>query len=120
MSLVALPLAFIFMVLIALLFTALGTAIASRLEDMQAFPLIMNFLIMPIFFLSGAIFPLAGLHGAIGAVASVDPLSYGVDGLRAVLLNSAHFGIPTDLLVLSVVAAIFLAVGSYFFSKIQI
>ncbi|MBI1744564.1 ABC transporter permease [Candidatus Acetothermia bacterium] len=119
-SLTLIVLAPLFMFMIALLFAALGTAIASAMEDMQGFQLIMNFLIMPTFFLSGALFPLQGLSNIIGIIASVDPLSYGVDGLRAVLLNNAHFGIPTDLLVLSVVAAIFLAVGSYFFSKIQI
>jgi ABC-2 type transport system permease protein len=54
-------LAFAFMFLIAILFSALGTAIASNIEDMQAFSLIMNFVIMPIFFLSGALFPLDGL-----------------------------------------------------------
>ena len=53
-----LPLAIVFMFLIATLFTSMGTAIASRLNDMQAFPLIINFLIMPIFFLSGSLFPI--------------------------------------------------------------
>ena len=55
------PVAILFMLLVALLFTALGTGIASVLEDMQGFQLIMNFLVMPLFFLSGALFPLAGL-----------------------------------------------------------
>ena len=50
------------MILIAMLFTAIGTAIASVVDDMQGFPLIMNFLVMPLFFLSGALFPLAGLQ----------------------------------------------------------
>ncbi|MFU8794778.1 MAG: ABC transporter permease, partial [Dethiobacteria bacterium] len=49
--------ALLFMFLIATLFTALGTAIASLLEDMHGFQLIMNFLVMPLFFLSGALFP---------------------------------------------------------------
>ena len=53
-NIIGLPLAIVFMLLIALLFTAFGTAIASVLEDMQAFPLIINFIIMPLFFLSGA------------------------------------------------------------------
>ena len=46
------------MVLIAIVFAALGVAIGSSLQDMQGFQLIMNFLVMPIFFLSGALFPL--------------------------------------------------------------
>ena len=52
------PLAFLFMALIAVVFAALGTAIGSSLQDMQGFQLIMNFLVLPIFFLSGALFPL--------------------------------------------------------------
>jgi len=83
------PQMLLFMILIALLFTALGTAIASILEDMQGFQLIMNFLIMPLFFLSGALFPLSGVPGVLNVVASIDPLSYGVDGLRGAI--QIHF-----------------------------
>jgi len=108
------------MFLMALLFSALGTAIASALEDMQGFQLIMNFLLMPIFFLSGALFPLEGLPPAIKTIASFNPLSYGVDGLRATLINGAHFGLGTDFLVLGAVSAALLALGAYLFSKIQI
>ena len=79
------PLAFLFLALIAIMFTAMGTAIASVLSDFQGFQLIMNFLVMPIFFLSGALFPLNGLPKALNILASVDPLTYGVDGLRAAL-----------------------------------
>jgi ABC-2 type transport system permease protein len=109
-----------FMFLIALFFTALGTAIASVLEDMQGFQLIMNFLVMPIFFLSGALFPLSGLPDILVLVASIDPLSYGVDGLRGALAGVSHFGILTDFAVLSLITVVLLAVGSYLFSKIQI
>jgi len=98
----------------------LGTAIGSVLEDMQGFQLIMNFLLMPLFFLSGALFPLSGLPEALTVIASVDPLSYGVDGLRASLIGLVHFGVALDLIVLAAVAGVFLAVGSYLFTKIQI
>lgn len=114
------PFAFLIMLLIALLFTALGTAIASLLEDMQGFQLIMNFLVMPLFFLSGSLFPLQGLPKALVDVARIDPLSYGTDALRALLINSSHFGLATDVTVLAIVTLFFLALGSYFFSKIQI
>jgi ABC-2 type transport system permease protein len=99
------------MILIAIPFTALGTAIASVLSDFQGFQLIMNFLVMPIFFLSGALFPLNNVPGPILALATIDPLSYGVDELRGSLIGVAHFGAPTDLSVLSVLCAIFLVVG---------
>lgn len=114
------PLALVFMLLIALVFTAFGTALATQLEDMQAFPLIMNFLVMPMFFLSGALFPLEGLPRPIEVVARLNPLAYGVDGLRGTLAASAHFGLSIDLLVLTTLTALLLAIGSWFFSRIQV
>jgi len=116
----ALPVALLFMALIGVMFTALGTAIASVLSDFQGFQLIMNFLVMPLFFLSGAIFPLANLPRPLTILTSIDPLSYGVDGLRHSLLGAAHFGFTTDLAVLSTVAALLLALASYLFSRIQL
>jgi ABC-2 type transport system permease protein len=112
--------AFLFVFLIALLFTALGTAIASLLEDMQGFQLIMNFLVMPLFFLSGALFPLQGLPRAIKAISYFDPLSFGVDGLRGTLVNSSVFGLGLDFLVLTILTTLLLAVGSYLFSRIEV
>ena len=114
------PLVLLVMILIALLFTALGTMIASPMKDMHGFPLIMNFLVMPLFFLSGAMFPLNNLPKALDVITKIDPLSYGVDGLRALLLGGAHFGLGLDITVLSVVAAVFLALGAWLFSKIQV
>ncbi|MBU1104385.1 ABC transporter permease [Patescibacteria group bacterium] len=115
-----LPLALVFIFLIALTFTALGTAIASKLEDMQGFQLIMNFLVMPMFFLSGALFPLNNLPKAVDVITRINPLTYGVDGLRAALTGTSHFGILPDFAVLSLLCALFLTVGSWLFSKTQI
>jgi ABC-2 type transport system permease protein len=114
------PLAFVYMALTAVLFTAVGTAIASVLSDFQGFQLVMNFLVMPIFFLSGALFPLTNVPKAIAVIASVDPLSYGVDGLRYALIGLAHFETALSLSVLVVVTAALLALGGYLFSKIQL
>lgn len=114
------PIVLLFMILIALFFTALGTAIASVLDDMQGFQLIMNFLVMPFFFFSGALFPLNGLPKVLTIVASINPLSYGVDGIRATLTNATHFGVAPDLIVLSIATGIVLMLGSYLFSKIEI
>ena len=91
-SCAAVPLAFLFMALIAIVFAALGTAIGSTLKDMQGFQLIMNFLVMPIFFLSGALFPLTNLPTALTIATRLDPLTYGVDGLRGALIGVSHFG----------------------------
>lgn len=108
------------MLLVGTMFTALGTAIASQLEDMQGFQLIMNFLVMPLFFLSGAIFPLTGLPSILITVTKFDPLSYGIDAFRILLSNSGHYNFATDISVLAVITLVFLSVGSYLFSKIQI
>ncbi|MFA6254948.1 MAG: ABC transporter permease [Patescibacteria group bacterium] len=115
-----LPLALVFMILIALVFTAFGTAIATMLQDMQAFPIIMNFLIMPIFFLSGALFPLESFPAPIVTATKINPLVYGVDGLRGALIQGAHLGLLTDFIVLSLITLGLLALGSYLFSKIEV
>ncbi len=120
LKLTIIPTVLISMFLIAFLFTAFGTAIASILQDMQGFQLIMNFLIMPIFFFSGALFPLSGLPGIIEIISAVNPLSYGVDVLRWALTGVAHFGATIDFLVLGGVIVLFVAIGSYLFSKIQV
>jgi ABC-2 type transport system permease protein len=115
-----LPLALLFMALIASAFSALGTAIGSALENMQGFQLIMNFLVMPIFFLSGALYPLNNLPTALAFVVRLDPLAYGVDGLRSALLGTSHFTPALDAAVLVVVAAILLVIGSRLFARIQV
>ena len=119
-NLTMLPYAVLVMILISVMFTALGTAVASVLSDFQGFQFVMNFLVMPIFFLSGALFPLTNLPKLLGWVASIDPLSYGVDGLRSSLIGLTHFGLAMDLLVMSLVAAVLLTLGAYLFSKIQL
>ena len=115
-----LPLALLFMVLIAVVFAGLGTVIGSRLQNMQGFQLIMNFLVMPIFFLSGALYPLSNLPAGLAAVTRVDPLTYGIDGLRGAFIGAGHFGAATDASVLSAVAVLFLTLGAWAFSRIQI
>jgi ABC-2 type transport system permease protein len=116
----AVPLALLFMALIAVVFAALGTAIGSTLRDMQGFQLIMNFLVMPIFFLSGALFPLANLPAALAIATRLDPLTYGIDGLRGAFIERAHMGLMLDISVLAVLAAAFVVLGAWAFSKIQI
>ncbi len=114
------PLALFYMILIAITFTALGTAIASLIEDMQGFQIIINFLIMPLFFLSGALFPLENLPKAVVVISTLNPLAYGVDGLRGTLIGTVHFGLLTDFLVLSAMAMLVLMTGAYLFSRIEV
>ncbi len=119
-SFATLPLALLFIILTSIVFTAFGTAIATFVEDMQAFPIIMNFLVMPMFFLSGAIFPIEGLPKTVADVARFNPLVYGVDGLRGALTGVYHFSLALDLGILIFVAFLLLALGGYLFSKIQV
>ena len=119
-NLMLVPVALCFMFLIAVLCAAIGTAIASVLEDMQGFQLIMNFLIMPLFFFSNALFPLEGLPKVLRFVIHLNPLSYGIDGLRGSLTHGFHFGLGFDFVILNIVAVILVGVGSYLFSLIQI
>lgn len=119
-SLAAVPLAIFCLTMIAVVFSALGTAIGSTLQNMQGFQLIMNFLVMPIFFLSGALFPLGNLPKALSIATRLDPLTYGIDGLRGALISTSHFGVATDLGMLGLAAAVFMVLGAYSFSKIQI
>jgi ABC-2 type transport system permease protein len=108
------------MALIAIMCTAIGTAVGSVLQDMQGFQLIINFIVLPLFFFSSALFPVPDLPGAMRVVVQLDPLSYGVDGLRGVLTSGFAFGVATDFAVLGGLAAILLAIGAYLFSKIEV
>jgi ABC-2 type transport system permease protein len=117
---VAVPMVILIMALIAVLFTALGTAIASPMRDFQGFQLVMNFLVLPMFFLSGALFPLGDAPWALRAIARVNPLSYGVDALRGTLGGIAYFHLATDLGVLAGVTAGLLFLGGYLFSRIEL
>jgi ABC-2 type transport system permease protein len=119
-ALVLLPLTFLFMVLISVMFTAMGTAIATRLADFQGFQLIINLLVMPMFFLSGALFPLRDLPGPMALITSINPLSFGVDGLRYTLSGSAHFSLAMDLGILVGLTAGLLVLGGYLFSRIEL
>lgn len=109
----------VFMILIAIFFAGLGLAIASKMKDMQGFQLIMNFLIMPIFFLSGALFPLQNLPGPIYLISRLDPLTYGVDGLRGAISGISIFGIYNNFVVMSTLAILVCAIGAMLFSKVE-
>ena len=98
---------------------AIGTAVGSAFEDMQGFQLIMNFIVLPLFFFSSALFPVPDLPGAVRLAVRLNPLSYGVDGLRGALNGSFGFGIAIDFAVLGGLAAILLAIGAWLFSKIE-
>ncbi len=115
-----LPLAVIFMIMTAIVFAGLGVAIGSQLQDMQGFQLIMNFIVMPIYFLSGALFPLTDLPSVLHFLTRIDPLTYGIDGLRNILIGSSQFSLELSFGVLALAALVFVGLGSYSFSKIEL
>ena len=73
--------------------SSLGVALASSMKSMQGFQVVINFLMMPMFFLSGALFPLSGLPGWMAVLTRIDPASYGIDPLRRVVLSES--GLPS-------------------------
>jgi ABC-2 type transport system permease protein len=75
--------------LLAFGLSAFGVAIASTMKSLQGFQVVMNFLMMPMFFLSGALFPLTNLPGWLTVVTRLDPASYGIDPLRRVVLSDS-------------------------------
>lgn len=120
LSFASIPIALLFMMMIAIVFAALGTVIGSSLKDMQGFQLVMNFLVMPIFFLSGALYPLTNLPRVLAFLTRLDPLTYGVDGVRTELSGISHFGARVDITVLIGVALLLMGLGAWRFSKIEI
>ena len=85
--------------LLAVGMTSIGVAIAANMKSMEGFPMVMNFLLLPLFFLSGAMFPLQGLPGWMTFLTRINPLSYGVDMLRGVALRGVNVtGASTSIL----------------------
>ncbi len=99
------------MLLIAITITSLGIMIAVRMKEMEGFQMIVNFLIMPIFFLSGALFPLDSLPKWLSILTRIDPMTYGVDLLRRVLLDLHSFSGTLSLLVMLVFTFVMFAIS---------
>jgi ABC-2 type transport system permease protein len=109
--------ALVFMVLIAFTFIGLGLIFASRMKDMQGFGMIINFIIFPLFFLSGALYPLDNLPLFIRILSYADPLTYGIDGLRGTMIGLNSRPIELDFAILGGFALVMLFLGAYFFEK---
>jgi ABC-2 type transport system permease protein len=110
----------LFMVLIGLSFTAFGIAIASKMEDMHGFQLIMNFVIFPIFGLSGALFPIDSLPSWLRSLTLLDPLTYGVEGIRYGLLGTSQINPFVGFVVLAGFTVFMLVAGAALFRKINV
>jgi ABC-2 type transport system permease protein len=119
-SVAVIPIAFLIIALIAVVFSALATAIGSSLKEMAGFQMVMNFLVMPLWFLSGALYPLQGLPAVLAVLTRIDPLTYGIDGVRGTMIGASHFGVPVDVAVLLGVGVLFVSAGAWRFSKIEV
>jgi ABC-2 type transport system permease protein len=113
-------LAILFMVIIGISFTAFGIAIASKMEDMQGFQLVMNFVVMPVFFLSGALFPLTGAPEALKIIALLNPLAYGVEGIRYGLLGISSINPLVSLGALGGFGLAMIVLGAYLFNRTKV
>ena len=109
-----------FMVLIGISFTAFGIAIASRMEDMTGFQLIMNFVVFPIFGLSGALFPISTLPAWMIPLTLLDPLTYGVEGIRYGLTGVSQINPLVCGAVIGGFTLVMTILGAYLFRKIKI
>jgi ABC-2 type transport system permease protein len=120
--------------------TSLGIAVAARMTSMQSFQMVMNFLVMPIYFLSGAMFPLTTAPAWLKALMTVDPLTYGVDAIRNVVFSNTtitvggasrslleiarqgglvHSSLRYDVMLMTIVSVGFAALGIWSFGKTQ-
>ncbi len=102
------------MMMIGISQTAMGIALSVRMSSSQGFMVLLNFIILPLYFLSGAMFPIDGLPPWLSFLAHLDPVTYGVDLLRGVFLGFHYFSYPEDLLALWVFG------GAMFFLAIRL
>lgn len=106
-----------FMVLISVTFLGMGLIFASWMKDMQGFSIVMNFVIFPLFFLSGALYPLKNLPPWLRILSHADPLTYGIDGLRAALIGVSSYSILFNICLMGAFSLGMITLGAYFFDK---
>ena len=116
-SVFVLPMALVFMVLISVTFLGLGLIFASKMRDMQGFSIVMNFVIFPLFFLSGALYPLDNFPIWLRVLSYIDPLTYGIDGLRAIMIGQSSYPMLFNLGIMIVFSLVMIILGAYFFEK---
>jgi ABC-2 type transport system permease protein len=110
-------------VLVSFCITSLGILIAARLTSFDGFNIIMNFLVMPMLFLSGAMYPVTSMPAALRHLTLVNPLTYGVDAFKHVLLREGtpplgpEFPLALDLTVVTAISVIMLTFAALSFRK---
>ncbi|UCC92603.1 MAG: ABC transporter permease [Thermoplasmata archaeon] len=108
-------------VLISLAFVNMGIAFATKIQNFEGFQMVMNFLVMPMFFLSGAFYPVEVMPTWLQTATYVNPLFYGVDALRHCFNGSAAAALPLglDLLVLIAFFVATTAIGVVLFRRME-
>lgn len=110
-------LALLFVLLLAVSFVSVGLFLGSFFESYEGFQLIGTFVMFPVFFLSGALYPVEGLPAWLTALTRLNPASYAVDGLRGSLLGVYAFSPLLDALVLVAFAGVFMVAGTWAFKR---
>ena len=110
-------LALLFIILASLSMTGLGILIAARMHDFEGFGVIQNFVSMPMFLLSGAMFPISNIPGWLSWIIRLNPLSYSVDAIRGVLSGYHTYGYLLDVLALLTFASIALGISIRLFER---
>jgi ABC-2 type transport system permease protein len=103
--------------LISLGLAGLGLLIASFTDSMEGFNLILSFIVLPIFLLSGALFPVSGLPSLLKFAVYLDPLTYGVDGLRAIILNYSVLPLYVDVSIVAFFALAMVLLSAFVFNR---
>ena len=99
---------------------SIGLILGSQMESPEGFQLVGSFVIFPMFFMSGALFPIDNLPRWLATFVLLDPLTYSVDGLRGVMLGASAFPVAFDFAVISLFSLAMILVGTYAFKKMQI
>ena len=115
-ALLALPLLAVF----GMAMNALGIVVAARMKSFEGFGSLVNFVIQPIFFLAGALYPIDGLPRALRAIVLLNPMSYVVDAVRGLCLGVHHFPIALDIAVALAAALAFGALARRAFNKMEV
>jgi ABC-2 type transport system permease protein len=112
-------LAFVFMFLLACAMVSLGLILGANMSSVEGFQLISSFLIFPMFFFSGALFPINNLPPYLLVFTRIDPVTYAVDGIRGTLLGTSSLPIPIDLFLIFGFAAIMIGIGTWSFARLK-
>jgi ABC-2 type transport system permease protein len=108
-----------FMIMLSLSMVSFSSGIGALVNDMPSFMAATNFLVVPLFFLSGSMYPLDNIPSVMKVIASVNPLSYAIDAMRTSLINQSHFGLMTDFIVMTGTLIVLFSFSVYRFTRIE-